>query len=91
MAAHVGERVFGTSNGVRRNFLVCRERSHVIPVYRLIGHRTETLTTCKCGCPEYVIRRVPELKAAWLVISRLVWRKWVLRKDDWDPRIACRV
>jgi len=77
---------------VGRFFLGCRRCARVVPHYRCYGSQAEPgMGRCRCGFYEYSPMAIPEWKAAWWVLSRLVWRKWILKRDMWDPRIPVRV
>lgn len=88
----MAERVAFATDGVGRVFLGCRRCSRVVPQFRCYGNKDEPgIGLCRCGCNEFSPMRLPEWKAAAWVLACLVWRKWVLKKDMWDPRIGMRV
>jgi hypothetical protein len=81
-----------TTPGVARIFLGCRRCGRVVPQYRSYGNLNEPgIGLCRCGCNEFQPRRISEWRAACWVLYGLVWRKWVLKREMWDPRIAQRV
>jgi len=45
---------------------------------------------CRCGGKEARMVLIPEWHAAWLVLSRYVWRKLICGRTYWDPRFPAR-
>jgi hypothetical protein len=81
-----------TTPGIARIFLGCRHCHRVVPQFRCYGNLHEPgIGLCRCGSNEFQPMRIPEWRAAVWVLSCLVWRKWVLKREMWDPRIAQRV
>ncbi len=85
-----GIAVFSTSE-VGRTFLRCSACGRVVMHYWVCKAVGETgRTGCPCGGIHVRSTRIPEWRAAYYVLSRLVWRKWLLRKPYWDPRMPER-
>lgn len=60
-----------------------------MPSYRAYGNGIRM--GCKCGNQTFRGRRLPEWRAAiWLLGVGYLWRKLILRKTDWDPRLPLR-
>ena len=86
-----GVALFSTPE-VSRVFLRCKSCQRVVMHYwvcKPVGD-TSGRVGCPCGGIHMAPSRIPEWKAAWFVLSRLVWRKWVLKKTYWDPRMPER-
>ena len=78
--------------GIGKIFLGCRLCRRVVPQYRCYGNLHEPgIGLCRCGSNEFSPMPIAEWYAAWLVLSRLVWRKWILKRAMWDPRISQRI
>lgn len=85
-----GIAVFSTPD-VSRTFLRCRSCGRVVMHYWVSKRVGDTgRTGCPCGGIHVGPARIPEWQAAWYVLSRLVWRKWLLKKPFWDPRMPER-
>jgi hypothetical protein len=88
----MGERVAFTTAEVGRFFLGCRRCARVVPQYRCYGSAKEPgAGLCRCGGNEFSPMVIPEWKAAlWVLIVGWLWRKTILQREMWDPRIAVR-
>ena len=76
---------------VGRTFLRCKACGRVVMHYWVCKAVGETgRTGCPCGGIHVGPVRIAEWRAAWYVLSRLVWRKWILHKPYWDPRMPER-
>jgi len=97
-AAHVraflkNEIAFGTTPAVGRVFVVCEKCRRVVPLWRCVTKKRSAnqRTGCRCGCPNVQPSIIPEWKAAyWVLVRGLLWRKWILRKAEWEPRLPAR-
>lgn len=82
--------VFATPE-VARTFLRCDSCGRVFMHYWACKPASEPgQVGCPCGSRQARTTRVPEWQAAWLVLSRYVWRKLVLKRTYWDPRMPIR-
>lgn len=85
------ETVAFTTPAVGRFFLGCRRCGRVVPQYRCYGSQTEQgIGLCRCGNNTFSPTPIAEWRAALWVLSCLVWRKWLRKREMWDPRIAVR-
>ncbi len=80
-----------TTPGVARTFLRCGTCGRVVMHYWVCkGVGQPGRTGCPGGGVHVRCARIPEWKAAYYVLSRLVWRKWLLGRTYWDPRMPER-
>lgn len=83
--------VAGTTPGVTRAFMRCKSCHAVYRHYwGCIPPGEKGQIGCKCGGTLAGFARLPEWQAAWWVISCYVWRKLILKKTFWDPRMPIR-
>jgi hypothetical protein len=76
---------------IGRFFLGCRRCARVVPQYRCYGSQDEAgVGLCRCGNNTFSPMVIPEWRAALWLLGCYVWRKQILKKDMWDPRIAVR-
>lgn len=87
----MAERVaFVSDDGVQRIFIACNFCRRIMPHYYVYGKLTKN-ASCKCGGNQFRPVRIPEWKAAWWVlVVGWLWRKTILRKPEWDPRMPMR-
>lgn len=74
-----------------RVFVSCRDCRRLVPHYYLADQRRAKLGCPRCGGLYFRPVQISEWRAAWFVLSRLVWRKVVTRQRQWDPRMPMRV
>ena len=80
-----------TTPGVARTFLRCTSCSRIVMHYWVCkGLSDPGRNGCPCGGVHVRSTRIPEWRAAYYVLSRLVWRKWLLKRTYWDPRMPER-
>lgn len=85
--------VLWTTPDVRRYFLRCASCGRTVPLWRCLSVRPEKgqIVGCKCGGQDVKPSQVSTLSAAyWLLIRGYLIRKLILRKHEWEPRIAYR-
>lgn len=78
---------------VGRVFMACKDCGRVRPAYEIVMKAgTYKRLWCYCGSRYHKPVNLPTWRAAWwLLIVGVVWRKWVRRLPNWDPRMPCRV
>jgi hypothetical protein len=84
--------VFATPE-VSRIFLACDRCRRVRPHYQVYGRvpRSPLESLCKCGSNTFRPIHISEWNAAWRVlVVGFLWRKTILRKTEWDPRMPIR-
>ena len=80
-----------TTPDVQRVFLACKECRRLKPHYDLYAKIGYGKPLCKCGSIFYRPTRIPEWKAAWLVlVVGWLWRNKIRKCDQWDPRLPIR-
>jgi len=80
-----------TTPEVDRRFLRCDSCGRTVMHYWVCKPVGEPgRAGCPCGGIHVRTAHIPEWKAAWFVLSRLVVRKWLLGKPYWDPRMPER-
>lgn len=85
------ERVVGTTDDVGRIFMRCHDCKRVVPAWRLLRKTLMGQVGCTCGSPYVVPREIPNWQAAWWYFVRgILVRKWLMRRDDFDPRVPWR-
>lgn len=85
------EVVIGTEENVGRLFMRCRDCQRVVPAWNLLKVRPGGITGCPCGSQYVVPRTIPTWLAVWWYFVRgLLIRKWILRRDNYDPRVPWR-
>lgn len=85
------DHVVGTTPGVARYFSRCDACKRVFMNYWAIKpHNEPGRVGCPCGGVKVRIVHIPEWQAAYYVVTRYLWRKLILRRRYWDPRIAER-
>ena len=73
-------------------FLACMECKRVKPHYHLYAPRWEQAKPlCRCGYNTFRPKRIPEWQAmVRVLVIGWLWRKTILKKDAWDPRLPIR-
>ena len=86
------DRVAFTTPDVGRIFLGCYSCMKVKPHYHVYAARaSEGNPLCACGENKFRMIHIPEWRAAWwVVVVGWLWRKTILRKALWDPRMPVR-
>lgn len=78
-----------TTPGIMRIFLGCTQCGRTVPHYRVYGRKVAG--DCRCGNTSYRPKRLPEWQAAiWVLLVGWVWRKTILKREEWDPRMPLR-
>lgn len=87
----LSDQVILTSPGIDRVFMKCVQCGRIRPAYDLLKKPPYKRIGCKCGARQQRPTNVSEWLAAWWVLGvGVVWRKWIRRLPNWDPRIPMR-
>lgn len=80
-----------SSPDVARTFLRCDGCGRIFMHYWAckLAHEPGQVG-CRCGGKQARDTQLPEWQAAYYVLSRYVWRKLILRRTYWDPRLPTR-
>ena len=74
-----------------RLFVRCYQCRRVVPSWQLLKLTPEGRTGCKCGSMYVKPTHVEFWPAAWwLFVRGYLIRKWIQRREDFDPRIPYR-
>lgn len=85
------DHVVGTDPTIARFFMRCQQCGRIYRHYWGCIPPGETgQIGCRCGSLKAGLTRVPEWQAAWLLLCCYVWRRLVLKKTYWDPRMPAR-
>lgn len=86
------DHVVGASPDVARHFMRCDSCGRLF--YHFWGCKEPGeggRVGCACGSISARLTRIPEWRAAFELARCFVWRRLVLRRQRWDPRMPSRL